>query len=1506
MTSVTDCITCDAGFACSVGSAVQKACLPGSYGAAPGQATCDLCEPGKFTPDAGNTACRNCTSGYLCVEGSSAPQPCPGGTHADQTVLASVGFLSNLTMDCKICPPGTSCSVGSAEPTRCLPGSIAPEANQETCDLCPQSQFQREYGQTACVDCLPGFYCKTGSAEPVPCPAGYVGNATGLYSPGQCTPVPRGFWAPLGSSIPETCPASGFYCPGALRDDLYGGAKPIIMPVGQSTETQEVATVQQTMTLDLSLDHFAAQREALKIRLAAQYGVDPALITLEVSVARRRVRALQSSGLELTITIATSDGAGNEVEMEVIEQAAAAVDATALTTAISEVTIAAGLPPVTVSALAAPERTTASIEVPFSCPLGKWCTAGLVVDCPLGTYNPLMDQDFATACIMCPQNSYTRGTSSTSRAACVCNGGFYDANSSTAIDQDLIDAMIAANSNPITMIADVVECLECPVGTTCTQGSTLEGLPLLTGYYRLDNTSVDVRACPDSRKNCSTTFGTAQCVSSSGCQGGQGNPCAPGLTGTYCQLCDELGDALVSYTQATDDEVATCKDCGDTLASTMIGAAVVLAVMIVAVVIVLIIGRTLSAKHKRQLTRINQTFTPKNKLKVIVGCYQLTTKISSVYDVSLPPDINEFLESLSTGLTLGVQGVATTPLECLGFSGYLYRLIFWMAVPAVLVVVVVLAISVQTVVKSLCHKKAVKAEDLKKEDDHGAAFHLSNIVEDEREPSFFEKTLPAVLTLLFVVYPVVTKNAFDGFPCYRFENGREWLIADVSVECVTSPYEADGPFFTPQPGSPDHSTIQLIAWVTVILYPIGIWVFCAFLLYKASPTILAGKETPLSRAIGFLHKEYEPTCFWWELMEMLRKFLLVGLFVTLMPGTIMQISIGTIVSAVYLMIQLQASPYKSQSDDYVAVASSFSLLMVFVCSIIYKYDALTSSEELQAKMSIEQTEDFIVDNTALTAVLVASVFGSLVFSSGLVAVQIIMEIKNNAKLRRLKYTTTGKWVELPPAGHGDPQAFHLFLSHAWPAAQDRMRIVKGRFLECLPSCRTFLDVDDLKSGSGTAEVDKSECILVFCTSQYFEKKNSLKELYRAVCQRRPILAMLEPDATQEGGLDQEAVEALITNKKLDKFNLRKKWAEWKEEGELLPAAFDHAPDEAEVRAALFKMPPVEWNRLPHFQDVTIRLIAQNGILGGNGGELYLQGEAATGKILLAPPLNEREYHLFCSPFNAGAKEFAEELKAADVYVTKGKKVSAPLTYTTDVSKLSSCDHMLCLLDARTFTSGDDTAKFVEHIHEAMRIGVHVNCIHEFPAVVGPKRYECEFGLMFGDDWTPAHLTGGKTNLYKEIAFALKGAEWRQPGLVAVASKIAASAAEHKLIEVKVPDTYMPKKGPNKWKTKGMADQVEEIIRTFDSDRDYIMSVDELHALLVRTNANMQKTTSRRIYDDLLATHDTNQDGYLSIDEVAAYWAQNNLSLNPLPGTALPPPRTDKTDSFPPGDLTLNA
>jgi hypothetical protein len=40
---------------------------------------------------------------------------------------------------------------------------------------------------------------------------------------------------------------------------------------------------------------------------------------------------------------------------------------------------------------------------------------------------------------------------------------------------------------------------------------------------------------------------------------------------------------------------------------------------------------------------------------------------------------------------------------------------------------------------------------------------------------------------------------------------------------------------------------------------------------------------------------------------------------------------------------------------------------------------------------------------------------------------------------------------------------------------------------------------------------------------------------------------------------------------------------WSVDGALLPGALAHPPNEEDVHAALFKVPPVEWNRLPHFQ-----------------------------------------------------------------------------------------------------------------------------------------------------------------------------------------------------------------------------------------------------------------------------------------------------------------------------------
>jgi hypothetical protein len=79
------------------------------------------------------------------------------------------------------------------------------------------------------------------------------------------------------------------------------------------------------------------------------------------------------------------------------------------------------------------------------------------------------------------------------------------------------------------------------------------------------------------------------------------------------------------------------------------------------------------------------------------------------------------------------------------------------------------------------------------------------------------------------------------------------------------------------------------------------WLGSCALLGSASTAILSDQSTPFSRSVEFLHDGYKASTFWWELMEMLRNFLLIGLFVTIEPGTILQMGIGTIVSAAYFV-----------------------------------------------------------------------------------------------------------------------------------------------------------------------------------------------------------------------------------------------------------------------------------------------------------------------------------------------------------------------------------------------------------------------------------------------------------------------------------------------------------------------------------------------------------------------------------------------------------------------------
>ena len=245
------------------------------------------------------------------------------------------------------------------------------------------------------------------------------------------------------------------------------------------------------------------------------------------------------------------------------------------------------------------------------------------------------------------------------------------------------------------------------------------------------------------------------------------------------------------------------------------------------------------------------------------------------------------------------------------------------------------------------------------------------------------------------------------------------------------------------------------------------------------------------------------------------------------------------------------------------------------------------------------------------------------------------------------------------------------VSAQWGTGQDQMRIVKQRLLEMIPDLSVFLDVDDLEDiGNLGQYIERTQMVLVFCSKGYFQSKNCMIELRSSVTMKKPILPVVDFDLTRGGMTREQVREELIA--------AEGSYAKW--------GFGNPGPYGLELYNALFASEAVEWNRLGHFQDVTLRLIGERLLPEMNAGSsegaapiFKTLGEAVVsvddpvaaaatrtfadetgfvhklrltyvaGEVVnkdqkdLPPPRDDNRYHVYCSPNNVGALELLEEM-----------------------------------------------------------------------------------------------------------------------------------------------------------------------------------------------------------------------------------------------------------------------
>ena len=226
------------------------------------------------------------------------------------------------------------------------------------------------------------------------------------------------------------------------------GSKPILVGSGQASVNVEVEKVTFDLVLDVDPDEYD-EAETVK-ELAAFYGINASLISLEATVATDQRRQLsQGQQLLLRVVIAVAEDAGSDALSELVATVGAA-NSSGLSAALgANVT----------------QATPAQIEVfmeqqSVKCRKGYWCSAANEIPCVENTYNNVTDAIDAGACKLCPLMSKSLAAS-TSRGACICLEGYYD-------------------NDPRQ---EEVKCVPCTVGSACAgSGITLALLPLKPGY----------------------------------------------------------------------------------------------------------------------------------------------------------------------------------------------------------------------------------------------------------------------------------------------------------------------------------------------------------------------------------------------------------------------------------------------------------------------------------------------------------------------------------------------------------------------------------------------------------------------------------------------------------------------------------------------------------------------------------------------------------------------------------------------------------------------------------------------------------------------------------------------------------------------------------------------------------------------------------------------------------------------------------------------------------------
>jgi hypothetical protein len=171
-----------------------------------------------------------------------------------------------------------------------------------------------------------------------------------------------------------------------------------------------------------------------------------------------------------------------------------------------------------------------------------------------------------------------------------------------------------------------------------------------------------------------------------------------------------------------------------------------------------------------------------------------------------------------------------------------------------------------------------------------------------------------LLFLSYVVLPPVSNKQLQVFDCIDLESGESYLRSDTSIDCDSSGY----------------SKFSSVVIMFILLYQL-IPITWMFLLYKRRhslnpPTSSDDKQLslfirdndPSLASLKFLFKDYNCSKWWFEVADMYRRIIFIGVIPLVSANTATRASIACILAIVSVAYFREEQPYRVDFTNMIA------------------------------------------------------------------------------------------------------------------------------------------------------------------------------------------------------------------------------------------------------------------------------------------------------------------------------------------------------------------------------------------------------------------------------------------------------------------------------------------------------------------------------------------------------------------------------------------------------------